>query len=117
MKNLLKKSLGRKLRLNRVRATIHGTAERPRMSVNITNTHINVQVINDDKSTTLISATSVGKSYKGTMTEKAAIVGADIAAKAKKAKINKVVLDRGAKLYHGRVKAFADAARSGGLEF
>jgi large subunit ribosomal protein L18 len=87
------------------------------MSVNISNTHISVQLINDDDSVTLASATSIGKSYKGTMTQKAALVGSDIASKAKKAKISKVVLDRGSKLYHGRIKAFAQAARNGGLEF
>ena len=105
------------LRKNRVRSKVHGTSERPRLSVKITNMHVSAQLIDDDKASTLVVATSVGKKLDGTMTEKAAIIGAEIAKNAKKAKISAVVFDRNGRLYHGRVKALADAARAGGLEF
>jgi large subunit ribosomal protein L18 len=105
-------------RKNRIRATVSGTPERPRLSVFISNTHVSAQIINDMDGKTLVSASSVGaKDAKGTLTEKAAKVGGDIADKAKKAKISKVVFDRGGRKYHGRVKALADAAREKGLEF
>ena len=104
-------------RSNRVRASLTGTAERPRLSVHISNLHVSAQIIDDTKSTTLAYATTNGRKLEGNMTAKAAQVGEEIAKKALKAKINKVVFDRGPKNYHGRVKALADAARSGGLEF
>ena len=104
-------------RANRTRAKIHGTAERPRLSVNISNQHITAQIINDDKGITLAYATTVGSKISGTKTEKAAEIGKLIAANAKKAKISKVVFDRGSKLYAGRMSALADAARKEGLEF
>ena len=104
-------------RANRTRAKIHGTAERPRLSVNISNQHIIAQVIDDDKGTTLAYATTVGSKISGSMTEKAAEIGKLIADKAKKAKVTKVVFDRGSKLYAGRMSALADAARKEGLEF
>jgi large subunit ribosomal protein L18 len=88
------------------------------MSVFISNAHITVQIINDETSKTLVYVTTVGdKTSKGNMTEKAALVGTAVAKKAKAAKITNVVLDRNGKLYHGRIKALADAARAGGLEF
>ena len=117
MTNLRKKITNYKLRKNRVRFKIHGTALRPRMSVNISNMHISLQIIDDDSTKTLVSATSVGKNINGNMTEKATTVGIEIAKNAKKLKITKVVLDRGGRLYHGRIKAFAEAARKEGLEF
>lgn len=105
-------------RKHRVRATVIGTAERPRLSVFISNRHIIAQVIDDGAGKTLASATTVGsKTTKGTMTEQAAIIGAEIAKAAKAAKVSQVVFDRGSKLYHGRVAALADAARKSGLEF
>lgn len=104
-------------RAKRTRAKIHGTAERPRLSVHISNQHITAQIINDDKSATLAYATTVGSKLAGTKTEKAAAIGKEIAEKAKKAKIKTVVFDRGAKLYAGRLSALADAARKEGLEF
>ena len=104
-------------RANRTRAKIRGTAERPRLSVNISNQHITAQIINDDKGITLAYATTVGSKISGTKTEKAAEIGKLIAANAKKAKISKVVFDRGSKLYAGRMSALADAARKEGLEF
>lgn len=117
MKRLIKKAQNLKLRKNRVRSTVSGTSERPRLTVTITNLHISAQIINDETSTTIASATTVGKKSTGTMTEKAVLVGAEIAKAAKKAKVSKVVFDRNGRIYHGRVKALADAARKEGLEF
>lgn len=104
-------------RANRTRAKIHGTAERPRLTAHFSNLNVTAQIINDDTSTTLAYATTVGKKIKGSMTEKAAQIGTEIAKLAKKANINKVVFDRGSKLYAGRMSALADAARKEGLEF
>lgn len=104
-------------RANRTRAKIHGTAERPRLSVHISNQHITAQIIDDDKKVTLAYSTTVGKKLSGNKTEKSAKIGEEIAKAAKKAKIEKVVFDRGSKLYAGRMSALADAARKEGLEF
>ena len=104
-------------RKNRTRAKIHGTAERPRLSVNISNKHVSAQLIDDDKGITLAYATTVGNKQKGNKTELAAYIGSEIAKKAKKAKVKTVVFDRGAHLYAGRLSALADAARKEGLEF
>ena len=109
--------MNKQMRAKRTRAKIHGTAEQPRLSVNISNQHIIAQIIDDDKGTTLAYATTVGSKMTGTKTEKAAQIGTEIAKKAKTAKIKKVVFDRGAKLYAGRMSALADAARKEGLEF
>lgn len=119
MSNALKLKLKRlALRKNRVRAVVSGTAERPRLTVTISNTHISAQIIDDTAQKTIVAASTVGnKSAKGTMTEKAVIVGTDIAKKAKAKKIEKVVFDRNGRKYHGRIKALAEAARAGGLEF
>lgn len=104
-------------RQRRVRAVVQGTAVRPRLSVTISNLHVSAQLIDDVAGKTIASASTVGSKATGTMTDKAAAVGTDIAKKAKAAKIKAVVFDRGSKLYHGRVKALADAARKEGLEF
>ena len=104
-------------RAKRTRAKIHGTADRPRLSVHISNHHIIAQLIDDDKKTTLAYATTVGSKLTGTKTEKAAAIGKLIGEKAKKAKIKQAVFDRGARLYAGRMSALADAARKEGLEF
>ena len=117
MNRNLKKVQNLKLRKNRVRSTVSGTAERPRLSVSVSNLHISAQVINDETGVTIAAATTVGKKLTGTMTEKATIIGTEIAKNAKKAKVSKVVFDRNGRIYHGRVKALADAARAGGLEF
>ena len=109
--------MNKTMRAKRTRAKIHGTAERPRLAVFISNRHIVAQVVDDDKGVTLCYATTVGSKMAGTMKEKAAQVGAEIAKKAKAAKVKKVVFDRGAKLYAGRMSALADAARKEGLEF
>lgn len=104
-------------RSNRVRSRFTGTAERPRLSVHISNLHISAQIIDDTKSATMAYATTIGRKLEGNMTAKAVVVGEEIAKKALKAKVSKVVFDRGSKNYHGRVKTLADAARAGGLEF
>lgn len=106
------------MRKHRVRASIYGTAERPRLSVRISNRHITAQIINDETHQTLAYTSTAGnKAATGSMQEKAAVIGTDIAKKAKAAKVSKVVFDRGSHLYHGRVQALADAARKAGLEF
>jgi large subunit ribosomal protein L18 len=104
-------------RANRVRTTVTGTTERPRLAVFISNLHVTAQIIDDSKSKTLAYASTVGKKVDGNMNEKAAFVGHEIAKNAKKAKVNKVVFDRGSRKYHGRVKSLAEAARKDGLEF
>lgn len=117
MNNLKHKKMNADRRASRVRATVSGTAERPRLAVNVSNLHVTAQVIDDTTGKTLAYATTVGQKVTGTMSERAAWVGAEIAKKAKKAKLSTVVLDRGSRKYHGRVKALADAARAQGLEF
>lgn len=117
MSNLAKKLLNRSLRKSRVRAKVHGTAERPRLSVTISNMHVSAQLINDDEGNTLAAATTVGTKATGSMTEKAAVIGTEIAKKATKLKIKSVVFDRNGRQYAGRLKALADAARKEGLEF
>lgn len=105
-------------RQSRVRAVITGTAERPRLSVFISHRHVTAQLIDDAARRTVAYATTVGqKSAPLNMTRRAEWVGSQIGQKAKAAKISRVVLDRGGKLYHGRVKVLADAARKEGLEF
>lgn len=118
MKSLIKKLHNRLLRRNRIRSRVIGTQERPRLAVYISNQHVHAQIVDDAKSKTLVSSTSaVAAAPKSSLTEKAAWVGAEIAKKAKKAKISKVALDRNGRKYHGRIKALADAARENGLEF
>lgn len=105
------------MRKARTRAKIHGTSDRPRLAVHFSNLHITAQVIDDDKKITLAYATTKGAKMTGAKTEKAAAIGTEIAKKAKAAKVSKVVFDRGAKLYAGRMNALAEAARKEGLEF
>jgi len=109
----------RQRRHRRVRGKVAGTAERPRLVVSRSNRGIVAQLVDDANAKTLASATSlqVGKSFKGNKTAQAAEVGKLLAQKAKDAKIQAVVFDRGGYLYHGRVKALAEAAREGGLKF
>ena len=105
-------------RHDRIRNKVTGTAECPRLNVFRSNEQIFVQLIDDVKGVTLASSSSVELKIKnGGNVEGATLVGKDIAEKAKKLKIKKVVFDRGGYLYHGRVKALAEAAREGGLEF
>ena len=117
MANFAQKLINLSLRKARVRAKVTGTSERPRLSVTISNKHISAQIIDDVKMVTLVSSTTVGTKQAGTMSEKAAFIGADIAKKAKKAKINAVVFDRNGRQYAKRLNAFAEAARGEGLEF
>ena len=100
----------------RIRKSVNGTAERPRLSVFRSNKQIYAQVINDLTGTTLTSASSVGLE-KMTKIDQAKKVGALVAEKATAAGVEQVVFDRNGYLYHGRVQALADAAREGGLEF
>ena len=118
MDRLAHKSLKQKLRKARVRGSVHGTTTRPRASVHISNYHITAQIIDDTTSKTLVYVSTVGqKAATGTLTERAVWVGEELGKQAKNAKIKSVVFDRGSKLYHGRVKALADAARKQGMEF
>ncbi len=118
MNRLDKKIQNHKRRKFRVRKIIQGTAERPRLTVTISNLHVSAQIIDDENAKTIVAATTIGqKKLTGTMTEKAVSVGTDIAQKAKAAKVKRVIFDRNGRLYHGRIKALADAARAGGLEF
>jgi large subunit ribosomal protein L18 len=106
-------------RHRRVRGKIRGTSERPRLHVFRSNRGIFAQVIDDDAGRTVaaVSWKELPQSFKGDKTEQATEVGKRLAAAAKKAGVEAVVFDRGGYLYHGRVKALADAAREGGLTF
>lgn len=117
MNRLISKAKNSYRRANRVRTVVQGTADRPRLSVHISNLHVSAQIIDDTTHKTLVSASTVGKKAKGTKTELAEQIGTEVAKKAKAKKIKAVAFDRGSKLYHGRVKALADAARKEGLDF
>ena len=118
------KALARERRHQRVRKKVMGTPDRPRLSVYRSLNHIYAQIIDDLSGRTLVSASSLGKGVKGESKKGnggnitgAKGVGAQLAALAKEARIEKVVFDRGGNIYHGRVKALAEAAREGGLIF
>lgn len=117
MINKVSRNEVRKERHERVRSKIVGTNLVPRLCVFRSNTNIYAQIINDLEGITLVSASSLENDKNGSNIEAAKLVGANLAKKAKAAGITKVVFDRGGYLYHGRVKALADAARDGGLEF
>ena len=105
-------------RRRRVRTAIKSRAgDRPRLSVHRTGRHIYAQIIDDAQGKTLAAASTLGASSSGANVDAAAQVGKSIAEAAKKAGVSAVVFDRGGFLFHGRVKALADAAREGGLEF
>ena len=104
-------------RHRRVRVHVAGTKERPRLAVFRSLNHLYAQVIDDGAQRTVAAASTVGLKVKGNSVAQAAEVGKAIAAKAKAAGVNTVVFDRGGFLYHGRIKALADAAREAGLEF
>ncbi len=118
---LEKKKKLRQKRVWRIRKKVHGTAERPRLCVHFSNKHIYVQGIDDDSGKTLVCLTSLDKDLKKeglkANRESAAKLGLLYAAKALEKDISKVVFDRNGRLYHGVVKAFAEAARKGGLDF
>jgi large subunit ribosomal protein L18 len=113
----LTKLEARKRRHRRVRGKIAGTAERPRLAVFRSNRGIFAQLVDDESGRTLAGASWKAVSSSGSKTDQAAEVGKALAAAAKKAGIERCVFDRGGYLYHGRVKALADGAREGGLEF
>ena len=120
MINKTSRNEARRARHARIRNKVSGTGELPRLCVFRSLKNISVQIIDDEKGVTLVSASSQDKELKiknGGNVEASKLVGALVAKKAKKAKISKVVFDRGGYLYHGRVKALADAARENGLEF
>jgi large subunit ribosomal protein L18 len=118
----MSKIISRKRRHARVRKKVSGSSERPRLCVFKSSRHICAQVIDDVKGITLVQASSLGKGiegYKGHTgnAQAARLVGETVGKKAAEKKIKKVVFDKGGWVYHGRVKALAEAAREGGLEF
>jgi large subunit ribosomal protein L18 len=122
MDKLKAKQAGLERRQRRVRGKISGTAERPRLRVTRTNGHIYAQVIDDVSGTTLASASTVDPEVRkelknGANIDAARAVGEAVGARAKAAGVTSVIFDRGGRIYHGRVKALADGARSAGLEF
>lgn len=104
-------------RKRRIRTRLSGTPERPRLRVSRSIKHIYAQLIDDTTGTTLAAASSVALKIAGGNVEAAKQVGKSLAEQAKEKNIEKVSFDRGGRLYHGRVKALADAARETGLQF
>ena len=109
-------------RHRRVRGKVSGTGQRPRLCVTRTNSHIYVQVIDDVSGRTIVSASSIDPELKGALktgatADAARVVGDAVGRRAVEAGLTEVVFDRGGRLYHGRVKALAEGARSAGLTF
>ncbi|MCX6868954.1 MAG: 50S ribosomal protein L18 [Verrucomicrobia bacterium] len=104
---------------DRIRRKVSGTAQRPRLTVHYSNQHIYAQVIDDAAGRTLVAASTLDKSFEKASSNIASAhnVGLLLAERAKGANISAVVFDRGGHLYHGKIKALADAAREGGLQF
>lgn len=122
MKKLQKKQAGLRRRHRRVRGKISGTPTRPRMCVTRSNNNLYVQVIDDVAGKTLCGVSTLGPDFKaagksGATVEGAAVLGEIIGKKAQESGVTEVVFDRGGNLYHGRIKALADAARETGLKF
>jgi len=122
MDKLKAKQANLERRQRRVRAKVSGTAARPRLRITRTNGHIYAQVIDDVAGTTIVSASSIDAEVKaglknGANIDAAKAVGEVVGRRAVEAGIKEVVFDRGGRIYHGRVKALADGARSAGLEF
>ena len=122
MINKQARNVARKKRHMRIRNKISGTAARPRLAVFRSNSHIYAQVIDDEAQHTLVAASTMEKDIRQKLentanVEAARVVGEELAKKAKAKGISSVIFDRGGYLYHGKVKALADAAREGGLEF
>ncbi len=117
MKRFIKKAQTRIKRKMHIRKDVFGTASRPRLSVYRSNSHIYAQLIDDENSKTLISASDTKLTEKGNPVQKAEKVGEALAKSALSKKIEAVVFDRNGYKYHGRVKALADGARSAGLKF
>lgn len=117
-----RKAVSQERRRNRVRRAVRGTAERPRLTVFRSSKHIYVQLIDDDQGKTLVAASTASPELKGKVNyggniKAAEAVGDLVAQKAKSAGFSKICFDRGHYRYHGRIKALADAARKGGLDF
>ena len=120
MINKVSRNAMRLERHKRIRNTVSGTSDRPRLSVFRSNANISAQIIDDTKGVTLASASTLESGLKiknGGNVEAAKMIGAEIAKRAKDVNVKKVVFDRSGYLYHGRVKALAEAARENGLEF
>ncbi len=119
MINKVSNNDARKIRHERIRNKVVGTHDVPRLCVFRSNANIYAQIIDDENGVTLVSASSLDKelNLKNNNTLAAAKVGESLAKKAKKAKIENVVFDRGGYMYHGKVKALAEAARENGLKF
>ena len=122
MKSLFLKNQRRERRSLSVRSKLRRRSSAPRLCVSRSLKHISAQIVDDETGRTLAHATSTAKALTGELTgknktQRAAVIGAEIARKAKEAGIEKVVFDRGGFLYHGRIAAAADAAREAGLEF
>jgi len=118
MSTIQRKSIRQRIH-KRIRRKVTGTAERPRFAVHFSNQHVYVQLIDDAASRTLVSASTMDKSFEGNASNIASAqkVGQLVAERAKEANLSAVVFDRGGHLYHGKVKALADAAREAGLKF
>ncbi|MBK7878027.1 MAG: 50S ribosomal protein L18 [Planctomycetes bacterium] len=122
MNEALGKNLRRERRALRVRSKLRRTGDAPRLSVSRSVKHIQAQIIDDASGRTLAHVSTTAKSLAGDLkgkkkTERAAFVGSELAKRAKAAGVERVVFDRGAARYHGRIKALAEAARAGGLKF
>lgn len=122
MKEVKRIAVRRERRRFSVRARLQRSADRPRLSVHRSCKHISAQVIDDQSGNTLCAVTTTSKALAGelagkTKTERAKVVGREIARKAREAGLEAVVFDRGASRFTGRIKALADAAREGGLKF
>lgn len=119
MNRLKQTILNSQRRKARVRSKLTGTTDRPRLSVHISNRQVTAQVIDDvlQKTVAHVTTSNVKLLESKTMTEKASWAGSEIAKQALKAKISTIVFDRNGKLYHGKVKALAEAARKEGLKF
>lgn len=118
MSTINRKGIRRRIH-SRIRRKVSGTTERPRLAVHYSNQHIYAQVIDDTVGKTLVSASTLDKSFEKAASniESAQKVGQLLAERAKGSNISAVVFDRGGHLYHGKIKALADAAREGGLQF
>jgi large subunit ribosomal protein L18 len=120
MTQLASRGAARRKRHDRIRLTMAGTADRPRLAVFRSLNHIYAQVIDDASGRTLVAASTLEKDLRGSTSsksEEASVVGRLIAERSKAAGIGRVVFDRAGFRYHGRIKSLADAAREAGLEF
>ena len=118
MSTIKRKSIRQRIH-KRIRRKVAGTAERPRLAVHFSNQHVYAQVIDDVAGKTLVAASTMDKSVEKPNSNVAGAqqVGKALAERAKESNISAVVFDRGGHLYHGKVKALADAAREAGLQF